>query len=237
MFTLPTEKMCKTLWKSAIECHAFYRLTDTRGAAPESGGFFRTGSRFHATARTEYKLTNENPFGSSSFRNRKETAGASTRSAPNTPRPGQAGTAMTSSFKRVRSNRFPERQNFSKRETASARPARLDWTPTSTPAAAASSGASTPSMRAQGANMPPVAPPAGAHMNSQRRAAPKPPSGHGHAENAALLVLPTVHQFFGLLMQRLFILPPMRCYAAQHSLVIHLREPHMKGEKGLTTFR
>ncbi|CAH8535456.1 unnamed protein product [Heterobilharzia americana] len=133
-FVLPNDKMCKILWKSAVEHHAFFRLTDRAPVEPKRKQLFRLRSRFHPSFNTEYQLHNLNMFGSSSFRRRKKTnapsapssplmsnspAAAVTSSGQMSPSPGKSGiqtVSSTPSFRRVPSKRFNSRPSFSKRD-------------------------------------------------------------------------------------------------------------------------
>ncbi|CAH8294753.1 unnamed protein product, partial [Schistosoma turkestanicum] len=133
-FVLPDNKKCKILWKSAVEHHAFFRLTDRVPVEPKKSQLFRLRSRFHPSFSTEYQLHNLNMFGSSSFRKRKKstsTVGSCTSLGGNTSKPStpitsksivqrpadiRSCSSTSSSFRRVPSKRFTSRPSFNKRE-------------------------------------------------------------------------------------------------------------------------
>nr|CAH8849712.1 unnamed protein product [Trichobilharzia regenti] len=132
-FVLPNDKMCKILWKSAVEHHAFFRLTDRAPVEPKKKQLFRLRSRFHPSFNTEYQLHNLNMFGSSSFRKRKKPTTPSVPSSPAmspanvtpsssqiSPIHGKSNVPQTvsnkPSFRRVPSKRFNSRPSFAKRE-------------------------------------------------------------------------------------------------------------------------
>ncbi|CAH8551569.1 unnamed protein product [Schistosoma bovis] len=130
-FVLTDNKMCKILWKSAVEHHAFFRLTDRVPAEPKQKQLFRLRSRFHPSFHTEYQLHNLNMFGSSSFRKRKKASPTVVSSAPSSPNPPKPSSPVpgkssvqpicsskgtSSSFRRVPSKRFTSRPSFAKRE-------------------------------------------------------------------------------------------------------------------------
>ncbi|CAL8098582.1 unnamed protein product [Calicophoron daubneyi] len=120
-FVLPNNVACKNLWKSAVEYHTFFRLTDRNQPPPKHRRLFRLRSRFTASFHTEYQLHNLNLFGSSSFRKRK---GGSVRSAPSTPTQGRANEALptkSASFRRAASKRFSPRPNFAQYQNRSDR--------------------------------------------------------------------------------------------------------------------
>ncbi|CAH8478080.1 unnamed protein product, partial [Dicrocoelium dendriticum] len=124
-FVLTDNHACKSLWKSAVEHHTFFRLTDRSQPPPKRRQLFRLRSRFHASFNTEYQLHNLNLFGSSSFRKRKgKTSSSASSPAPTNPKPSgdQPGdipapgtTPKPSSFRRVPSRRFTSRASFSNR--------------------------------------------------------------------------------------------------------------------------
>ncbi|KAH8875960.1 Band 4.1-like protein 5 [Schistosoma japonicum] len=129
-FVLPDNKTCKVLWKSAVEHHAFFRLTDRVPVQPKKKQLFRLRSRFHPSFNTEYQLHNLNMFGSSSFRKRKKANPPGASSAPSSPSTSKPSSPMpssgqptssgasgsTTSFRRVPSKRFTSRPSFAKRE-------------------------------------------------------------------------------------------------------------------------
>lgn len=133
-FVLPDKRYCKTLWKNAVECHMFFRLTDRSCVPHKNKQLFRLRSRFHASFNTEYQLHNLNMFGSSSFRKRK-TGGSSIRATPidtgrpttNTfPNPKPGTTTGQSSFRRVPSKKFTPRPSFLNRENFNDRRAKRE---------------------------------------------------------------------------------------------------------------
>lgn len=60
VFRLYNEKACKHLWKCAVEHHTFFRLRAPVREQSARQNFFRMGSRFRYTGRTELQATQQN---------------------------------------------------------------------------------------------------------------------------------------------------------------------------------
>ncbi|KAI5620860.1 band 4.1-like protein 4B isoform X3, partial [Silurus asotus] len=55
VFQLSSSTVCKQLWKSAVESHAFFRLRQSTQNKASRNDFTRLGSRFRFSGRTEYQ--------------------------------------------------------------------------------------------------------------------------------------------------------------------------------------
>ncbi|XP_017579331.2 band 4.1-like protein 4B isoform X1 [Pygocentrus nattereri] len=57
VFQLSSSRVCKQLWKCAVESHAFFRLRQPTQTKASRSDFTRLGSRFRFSGRTEYQAT------------------------------------------------------------------------------------------------------------------------------------------------------------------------------------
>ncbi|XP_068998962.1 band 4.1-like protein 4B isoform X2 [Embiotoca jacksoni] len=57
VFQLASSKICKHLWKCAVESHAFFRLRQPTTGKTNRSDFTRLGSRFRFSGKTEYQAT------------------------------------------------------------------------------------------------------------------------------------------------------------------------------------
>ncbi|XP_038210704.1 band 4.1-like protein 5 [Zerene cesonia] len=60
VFRLHNEKACKHLWKCAVQYHTFFRLRAPVKGPSARQNFFRMGSRFQYSGKTEYQTTQQN---------------------------------------------------------------------------------------------------------------------------------------------------------------------------------
>ncbi|CAB3983607.1 Band 5 [Paramuricea clavata] len=58
-FTLASAKASKQMWKAAVESHSFFRLLKTGETPVSTASFFRRGSKFRFSGRTQHQVNSE----------------------------------------------------------------------------------------------------------------------------------------------------------------------------------